>query len=72
MRSGNVQLDLAESFAVSDDGLSYTFKIRPDAKYATGNQVVANDFLISWKRALESANLSPMASFMSLVDGYRE
>jgi ABC-type transport system substrate-binding protein len=68
---GNVQLDLAESFAVSDDGLSYTFKIRPDAKYATGNQVVANDFLISWKRALESANLSPMASFMSLVDGYQ-
>jgi ABC-type transport system substrate-binding protein len=68
--NGGVQLDLAESFAVSDDGLSYTFKIRPDAKYASGNTVVANDFLTSWKRALEPANLSPMASFMSLVEGY--
>jgi len=67
---GAVQLDLAESFAVSDDGLSYTFKLRPDGKYANGKQVVAGDFLVSWKRALEPSNLSPMASFMSLVDGY--
>ena len=69
--NGGVQLDLAESFTVSEDGLTYTFKIRPDARYASGNNVVANDFILSWQRALETANLSPMASFMSLVDGYQ-
>ena len=44
-RLGKVQLDLAESFTVSDDGTVYTFKIRPDATYANGNQVVADHFV---------------------------
>jgi ABC-type transport system substrate-binding protein len=70
--NGKVQLDLAESFAVSEDGKTYTFKIRPDAKYATGNAVVANDFITSWKRALDPASPSPMAQFMQLVSGYQD
>lgn len=67
---GKVQLDLAESFTVSDDGKFYTFKIRPDAKYATGNQVKAEDFVASWRRALDPARLSPMSTFMSHVKNY--
>lgn len=70
--NGGVQLDLAESFAVSEDGRTYTFKIRPDARYATGNRVAANDFIVSWKRALDRNALSPMAPFMSLVEGYQD
>jgi ABC-type transport system substrate-binding protein len=70
--NGAVQLDLAESFAVSEDGRTYTFKIRPDARYATGNQVVAGDFVTSWTRALDPTNPSPMAQFMELVEGYQD
>jgi oligopeptide transport system substrate-binding protein len=70
--NGAVQLDLAESFAVSEDGRTYTFKIRPDARYATGNQVVAGDFITSWTRALDPSNPSPMAQFMELVEGYQD
>jgi len=70
--NGKVEVDLAESFAVSEDGKTYTFKIRPDAKYASGNPVIAGDFITSWKRALDPANLSPMASFMELVSGYQD
>ncbi len=70
--NGKVQYDLAESHVVSEDGLTYTFKIRPDARYATGNAVQAQDFLISWKRALDPANLSPMAGFMEPVKGFRD
>jgi ABC-type transport system substrate-binding protein len=71
-QNGKVQLDLAESFAVSEDGKTYTFKVRPDAKYATGNPVVAGDFITSWQRALDPANLSPMAQFMQQVEGYQD
>ena len=68
--NGKVQLDLAESSTTSPDGLVYTFKIRPDAKYATGNPVKAGDFIASWKRALDPNHLSPMATFMMHIKGY--
>jgi oligopeptide transport system substrate-binding protein len=68
--TGQVALDLAESYTVSDDGLVYTFKIRPDARYASGNGVVAEDFVRSWRRALDPANPSPMVSFMQHLSGY--
>lgn len=67
---GKVQLDLAESYTVNDAGTIYTFKIRPDAKYANGKQVVAADFIASWKRALDPKQPSPMASFMAQVKNY--
>ncbi|MGH2559734.1 MAG: peptide ABC transporter substrate-binding protein [Thermomicrobiales bacterium] len=70
--NGKVELDLAESYTVSDDGLVYTFKIRPDATYASGNQVVAEDFIASWKRALNPNRPSPMADFIRHVQGYRD
>ncbi len=67
---GGVVEDLAESFTVSEDGLVYTFKIRSDAKYANGTQVVADHFIQSWKRALDPQSTSPMAEFMSPVEGF--
>jgi oligopeptide transport system substrate-binding protein len=67
---GKVQLDLAESYTTSDDGTIYTFKIRPDAKYANGSPVLADHFVSSWKRALDPVQPSPMAPFMSLVKNY--
>jgi len=69
---GRPVLDLAESAALSDDGLTYSFRIRPDAVYASGRQVVADHFVQSWIRALDPANPSPMASFMQHVAGYQE
>ena len=67
---GAIEYDLAESYDVSDDGKTYTFRIRSDAKYASGNAVVADDFVQSWKRALNPDSISPMAEFMSVIDGY--
>ncbi|PSK09052.1 ABC transporter substrate-binding protein, partial [Brevibacillus sp. NRRL NRS-603] len=42
----------AESYTVSDDKLTYTFKIR-DAKWSNGDPVTAHDFEYAWKRALD-------------------
>jgi oligopeptide transport system substrate-binding protein len=70
--NAKVQLDLAESFTVSEDGKTYTFKIRSDAKYANGNKVTADHFVNSWKRALNPDQPSPMSYFMEPVRNYRK
>ena len=41
----------AEEPQVSEDGKTYTFKIR-DAKWSNGDPVTANDFVYAWKKAL--------------------
>lgn len=69
-QNGKPELDLAESMDLSDDGKTYTFKIKPDLKFASGNAVTVDAFISSWERALDPANLSPMADFMALVQGY--
>lgn len=43
---------IAESWAVSDDGLVYRFKLRDNAKWSNGEPLVAEDIVWSWKRAL--------------------
>ena len=43
---------MADSYEISEDGLTYTFKIREDAKWSNGDPVIAKDFEIAWKYAL--------------------
>src|SRR5689334_1691325 len=45
--------DLAESWTVSDDGLTYTFKLKPDLKFASGNPLTAEDVAFSFERAVK-------------------
>lgn len=49
---------MAESYTVSDDGLVYTFKIRPDVKWSDGQPVTAKDFEYAWTRVLDPATAS--------------
>ncbi|MCL6512570.1 MAG: ABC transporter substrate-binding protein [Anaerolineae bacterium] len=41
---------LAESYEISDDALVYTFKLRTDVKFASGNPMTADDVVFSFKR----------------------
>ena len=50
---------LASGYEVSEDGLKYTFTINPDAVFASGNDVTANDVKFSFERAM---NLQSNAS----------
>ncbi|WP_330665116.1 peptide ABC transporter substrate-binding protein [Tepidibacter sp.] len=43
---------IAESYKLSDDNTTYTFKLR-DAQWSDGEPVKAQDFEYSWKRALD-------------------
>ena len=42
---------LAESWDVSDDGLTYTFHLRPNVLFSDGTPMTSQDVLYSWVRA---------------------
>ncbi len=47
---------LADSYEVSEDFTTYTFKINGDATFHNGNDVTANDMVYSLRRLAESSN----------------
>jgi oligopeptide transport system substrate-binding protein len=47
---GNVAPGVAESWSVSEDGLSYRFKLRANAQWSNGDPVTAGDFVFSFRR----------------------
>ncbi|MBP1849056.1 ABC transporter substrate-binding protein [Rhizobium halophytocola] len=51
--TSNVKPDIAESWTVSDDGKTFTFKIKPDLKFASGNPITAKDVAYSFERAVK-------------------
>lgn len=60
---------VAESWEVSEDGLTYTFKLRPDAKWSNGDQVKASDFEYAWKRVLNPETASEYANLLYIIEG---
>jgi len=57
-QAGKVIPGMAESWTTSADGKTVTFKIRKDAKWSDGSDLTANDFVYSWKRAIDPATAS--------------
>ena len=45
----------ASSYKVSDDGLTYTFTIRKNAKWSNGDDLTADDFVYSWRKLIGNA-----------------
>lgn len=52
---------VAESWDISEDGLTYTFHIRDNAKWADGEKITAEDFVYSWQRAVDPVTASEYA-----------
>lgn len=52
---GEVRLAAAERMELSDDGLIYTFWLRPDNKWSNGEPVTAEDFIYSFRRLVDPA-----------------
>lgn len=57
-QQGKVIPGMAESWELSDGGSTVTFSIRKDAKWSDGSPLTADDFVYSWKRAIDPATAS--------------
>src|SRR5690349_15049655 len=53
-----LKLQLAESWSVSDDGKTFTFKLKPGLKFHSGNDITAEDVEFSMERFV-SLDLNP-------------
>jgi oligopeptide transport system substrate-binding protein len=60
---------LAERWEISADGLTYTFHLRPDAKWSNGDPVTAQDCVDSWRRILTPSLAADYAYFLYLLRG---
>lgn len=63
----NVIPGAAESFAMSADGKTYTFKLRADGKWSDGSPVTAQDFVYSWQRVVNPDTASEYAYMLAPV-----
>jgi ABC-type transport system substrate-binding protein len=70
-----VQPDIAQSWDVSNSGKTYTFKLRDDVVFHTGNarRVTAEDVKYSIERAADPANASPtVRAYLGNIVGLRD
>lgn len=58
---------VAESWTVSDDGLTYTFTLREDAKWSNGDPVTAGDFSFAFHRIMDPATAAGYASVLYAI-----
>ncbi|MGE3953744.1 MAG: peptide ABC transporter substrate-binding protein [Parachlamydiales bacterium] len=69
--SGEPELALAKEVTVSEDGLEYTFTLRP-SKWSNGEPLTAQDFVFGWKEALRPDFPSECAYLLFEIEGARE
>ena len=66
---GRVGPGAAESWSVSEDGLTWTFRLRENARWSDGVPVTADDFVYSFRRLLDPATAASLAYFLYAIDG---
>lgn len=60
---------VAESWQVSNDGLTYTFHLRATAAWSNGEPVTAADFVASWQRILTPSLGADNATLFYVLQG---
>ena len=65
--TGEVVPGAAESWSISEDGLTYTFVIRDDARWSNGDPLTAGDFVFSLRRLVDPATAAFYANSIAVV-----
>lgn len=65
---GSVRPGVAESWTVSEDGLTWRFRLRA-ARWTDGRNVTASDFQRAFRRLVDPATASPHAGLLAPVAG---
>ncbi|MCQ2450150.1 MAG: ABC transporter substrate-binding protein, partial [Clostridia bacterium] len=64
---GKIVAGVAESYSV--DGLTYTFHLRKNAHWDSGEPLTADDFVFGLQRAVDPATVCPTAERLSVIEG---
>jgi oligopeptide transport system substrate-binding protein len=65
--AGELVPGTAESWEIAADGLTYTFRIRPEARWSNGDPVTAADFVFGLRRLVDPATAAFYAAELSNV-----
>ncbi|MFD2262564.1 peptide ABC transporter substrate-binding protein [Lacibacterium aquatile] len=69
---GKVIPGAATDWKISEDGLTYTFKIRDNLNWSDGVPVTADDFVFSYRRILDPKQAAKYASLLYTIKGAEE
>ena len=64
--------DLAETYTISDDGLTYTFTLRDGVTFHNGRALTSADIRYSIERAVAPETQSPGQGFFGMIAGFDE
>lgn len=64
---GHILPGAATSWQHSDDFKTWTFFLRPNAKWSNGDAVTAHDFVYAWQRLADPNTASPYASYLDFL-----
>ena len=66
-KAAGVAPGVASTWTASPDGKTYTFKLRPEARWSNGDRVVAGDFVAALRRLVDPATASAYAQVIDVV-----
>lgn len=70
-QNGNLVCGIAESYKVSSDGLTWSFKLKDNLKWSDGSELDADDLVYTWKRVADPTTASSYAyDLLKQVVGY--
>lgn len=59
----------ASGVDLSEDERTYTFHLRPEARWHNGDPVTAHDFVFGWRRAIEPGTAADYSFFFNHIEG---
>ena len=63
--------NMAESYTISEDGLTFTFNLRHDMLWSDGESITASDFQFAYDKAIDPVNEFPYASQLDFITSYK-
>lgn len=63
--------NMAEKYTISEDGLTFTFYLRPDIKWSDGTSLTAHDFEWTYNQVIKPENAFPYVSQLEFIDSYK-
>ena len=70
--NGTAEPAVATSWQRSEDGRTWTFHLRADARWSSGAPVTSHDFIYAWRRAMLPDLAADYTGFFLSIDGAKE